>query len=314
MHSGVIFIGCLCLISWLIQLLPVISVPITGKSINYDLHLCSYNNITFGIFGVCDISTGACSDPKIGYPIEDFVTDTESYEDGVTDGLSGIELPSNATYYISKLLVVHVLAFFFTSLLLLETCLILFVSFLDDLRNRSSHHTRWVRQKKTSTDTETSDSFSIDKLKPIKRDTTPYYNWMVLFALLSFLSTLLAFLADVLLFVPELSYLGWIQLLPISLMALIASLVCFFKRSVSSRKHLEDDVYPANEMRGRARNIAYSVDSDSDSDDGFYIYTNAFHGGGTQRVANSSIHEILDTDNDMNDSDIELQSLQHRSS
>ena len=47
------------------------------------------------------------------------------------------------------------------------------------------------------------------------------------------------FLADILLFTPNLSYLGWLQLIPIVLMALVTSMLCFIKRSISSKSSLK---------------------------------------------------------------------------
>lgn len=300
MHSGIVFIGFLCTVSWVVQLLPVISVPVTGKSIGYNLYLSSANNIVFGVFGVCDVETDKCSSMRVGYPIELFLNDTETTDEGDGNGLSNILLPSNATYSVTKLLVVHFVSFIFTSLLLLTTSIFLLISLSDKVIDRHttlSRFTDWLRGFKVAEqDDQGSVTFSLRKVKRSRRNITRYLNWMLLFSLLLFLLILLAFLADILLFVPKLSYLGWIQLLPIMLMSLISSLLCFMRRSISSRRHLEDEVYSRTYARGKTSEVRW-VD-DSDSDDGFYIYTNAFHGGTQRPNADSNI--------EMDETDIEL--------
>lgn len=270
MHSGIIFIGCLSLVSWVIQFLPVISVPITGRLINYELHFATYNNYSYGVFGVCDTSRNICSDPAIGYPKSDLFY-YHSIGEPVDDGeLSEIQLPSDATRSISKLLVVHIVAFCFTSVLVLELIFLLLVLYLHE-KHPGTLLWRVLRRRL--------EPAPQPAVKPKKKDISPYLEWMLLFSVLSFMLTLLAFLADILLFIPRLSFLGWIQLLPILLMALIASLVCLMKRSISSRRHLEEEAYPANEMRSKnlSRWAEDSQADDSDSDDGFYVYTNGFY-------------------------------------
>lgn len=267
MHSGIVFIGCLSLISWTIQFLPLISVPITGPLINYGLNFSHYNNYTFGVFGVCDVERDVCSQPAIGYPNTDLFYYVISGETVTDEGFAEIELPSDATHSISKLLVVHVVAFCCTSTLMLECVLLIVVLFLHE----SCPELQILRllKKHNAVDVET-------KAKPRKKDITPYLEWMLVFSLFLFLLTLLAFLADILLFIPRLSFMGWIQLLPILLMALIALLACFMKRSISSRRHLEEESYPADEMRNKHGVMPRWVD-DLASDDGFYVYTNGFY-------------------------------------
>lgn len=265
MHSGIVFIGCLSLISWAIQFLPLISVPITGALINYGLNFSHYNNYTFGVFGVCDVARNTCSDAAIGYPNTDLFYYVISGDTVSNDGFADIELPSDATHSISKLLVVHIVAFCFTSALMLESVLLLLVLFLHE-KHPDSLLLKFLK-KRRPVDAET-------KARPRRKDITRYLEWMLVFSLFSFLLTLLAFLADILLFIPRLSFMGWIQLLPILLMALIASLACIMKRSISSRRHLEEESYPADEMKGR--HVPRWVD-DAASDDGFYVYTNGFY-------------------------------------
>lgn len=273
MHTGLIFIGSLALICWVIQFLPVISVPITAKQIGYSLHFASYNNYTFGVLGVCDTQRNVCSSPQIGYPNNDSFYYVVSGEDTPQEGFQTIQLPSSATHSISKLLVVHIVAFFFTSLLLVESAFIVALDLLDNGKPK------WLLRR-----------LGVQRSETRKRDITGYLSLMLLFSLLLFLLTLLAFLADILLFVPRLSSLGWIQLLPTLMMALIASLVCFMKRSIQSRRHLEDN-YPAGDIWGK-RALHNWVD-DSASDDGIYIYSHGFTSHNDERFTaeRNHVHE-----------------------
>lgn len=309
MHSGIVFIGFLCLVSWAIQLLPVISVPVTGKRVNYALYLSSNNSIVFGVFGVCDLKTHECTKIRVGYPIELFLNGTSTSIENTADGLSNILLPSNNTYSVTKLLVVHFVAFIFTSLLLLTVSLFLLISFSDKLMDKPTYWSSFINWLRDSTATDSDDqrssSVSLRKIKRSRRNISRYLNWMLLFSLFLFLLILLAFLADILLFVPQLSYLGWLQLLPIMLMALISSLLCFMRRSISSRRHLEEEVYSRTRTDSGKHGGHMRWVDDSDSDDGFYIYTNAFHEGAQRPIEESH--------NELDETDIELTSM-YRSS
>lgn len=257
MHSGLIFIWALALVSWVVQFLPVISVPITAKQIGYSLHFSHFNNYTFGVLGVCDTVRGQCSHPRIGYPTNDSFYYDRTGEAEPAEGYAIIQLPSSTTHSISKLLVVHIVAFFFTSLLLVMSAFLA----VRDLHD-SGQLERVLRRFRRG-----------DPPPTKKRDITRYLSFMLVFSLLSFLLTLLSFLADILLFVPKLTFLGWIQLVPIALMALIAALDCFMKRSILSRRHLEEETYPADDMRAKHGLRRWD---DLASDDGVYIYSNGF--------------------------------------
>lgn len=268
-HKGLVLLGVLSTICLVIQLLPVISVPITGRMTNYNLHLSIYNNNSFGVFGVCDLSTNHCSRPSIGYPSKksDFygISNPDIYE----SQFGGIKLPSRATYTISKLLVVHVIAFCLTALLCIVILYLLLTLHFDSLHDMLSK----VGYKKLHSDPKpTSDS------KKTKRDLTPYLNAMLIISMFSFLLTLLAFLVDILLFIPHLSYLGWLQLIPIVFMTIEASMICFHKRYISSRKYLDDDNKNTNDDMRLRENVDISRwDDDAASDDGFVVYTNGFY-------------------------------------
>lgn len=282
MHSGIVFIGILCLVSFGIQLLPVISVPITGEKLHYNISFSTNNNITFGVLGVCNLVSHKCSGVSVGYPFKDSITDrVPEYSEDI-DSISSINLPSGATHLISKLLVVHILAFFFTSVLTLESIIVALITYVDDKQPKEKLRNALAKVTSRVSDAHSpdgdSDPIDMELDAPKKRDITPHLNWMLLMAGLSFLLTLLAFLADLILFIPRLTYLGWIQLLPVSLMTLNASLLCFIKRSILSRRHLEED-YRGNNNDMRSRGVLPPWVDDSASDDGFYVYTNGFYGG-----------------------------------
>ncbi|KAG7195705.1 regulator of ime2 [Scheffersomyces spartinae] len=113
------------------------------------------------------------------------------------------------------------------------------------------------------------------------RDISMYLSFMLMFSLCDFIATLLALLADILLFIPRLTYVGWIQILPLILLAFTASTICFMKREVSTRKYLQggDSNYKNDDMYLRRRMVTDpdNDDDDSGSDDGFYVYTNGFY-------------------------------------
>lgn len=277
MHSGIVFIGVLCLVSFGVQLLPVISVPITGQKVRYAISFSTNNNISFGVFGVCNLETQKCSPVRVGYPLKDSVTEEVPIYQPDIDTISSINLPSGATHLISKLLVVHILAFCFTSLLTVESFIVAIITHINDRNTKKQMKLEMKKAGPLTEDINEEQSLEEEEPLPKKRDITGHLNWMLLFAGLSFLLTLLAFLADLILFIPRLSYLGWIQLLPVLLMTLISSLLCFIKRSILSRRHLEEDYHGNNDMRSRGVHPRW-ID-DSASDDGFYVYTNGFYEG-----------------------------------
>lgn len=271
----------LVLVCWVIQLLPVISVPITSV-----LYLSYFRDYKYGVFGICDLKEQVCSEAKIGYPslnstFSDFTSNTDFGYDG------GIILPSKVTYSISKLLVVHVLAFCFSSILIVVIILLLVINFLDQRRKS-------IRVSSLGDEQQQQQQHQ-GELK--KRDLTPYFNLMLVMTLFSFLTTLLAFLADILLFIPHLSFIGWLQLIPIVSMALTTSMLCFLKRSISSRKFFDDDnnnlqhQYANDDMRMMRKNVIDHFgwnNNDNSSDDGFYVFTDGFYS--TTDNQNKNLH------------------------
>lgn len=275
-NKGLLLIAGFTGVCLVIQLLSVISVPITGKGSGYHLNLSTYRNYTFGVFGICDLQTDVCSSPVIGYPSTESAFYFLANDDGFDDILGGVELPSKATYTISKLLVVHVVGFCFTSLLFLVAAGLAAFLFFEERRVQNENETVRLPRNGSSEILLAADQTPALVKRP-KQDITVYLNVMLVVSLLSFVLTLLAFLADILLFIPRLSFLGWLQLLPLVVLAMTASMLCFIKRSVSSRRHFDDyRTYENNDMRPY-KNAETSWRDESASDDGFYVYTNGFY-------------------------------------
>lgn len=286
-HKGLIGLAILSGLCIVVELLPVISVPITPVS--NGIYLANYRNYTFGVFGICDVGSGVCSLPKIGYP-----SVNNSFYNLVSAPEPGVRLPSSVTYTISKLLVVHVISFGFSCLLFIIVLIIVILQHYEDFDNVPLKERVHEPNKRQSIDS------SQSKMK--KRDLTPYINLMLTITLLSFISTLLGFLADILLFVPNLSYLGWIQLFPIIVLSIIAAMLCFLKRAISSRKYLENHHrYENDDMRMR-RNVVDNRWNDDASDDGFFVYANEFNQDQNQETMN------LNTGFENHDEDVSLNS------
>lgn len=277
-NKGLLLIAGLTSICVVIQLLSVISVPITGQSTGYHLNLSLYHNYTFGVFGICDLQTGVCSSPLIGYPSKDSAFYILANDEGFDDILGGVELPSKTTYTISMLLVVHVVGLCFTAVLFLVAAgLLAFFFFEEKLIQAEAMAVHLSRNGSADVLLGAAEQQMLASVKRPKKDITIYLNVMLVVSLLSFVLTLLAFLADILLFIPRLSWLGWLQLLPLVVLAMTASMLCFIKRSVSSRRYLDDYRIVANNDMRPHKNIESSWREDTASDDGFYVYTNGFY-------------------------------------
>ncbi|CAN3364553.1 pH-response regulator protein palI/Rim9p [Diutina catenulata] len=303
MERWLVVMTILTLTCMVLQLLPVITVPITGPHSN--LYLSQFENYSFGVFGLCDLNTNTCSSPRIGYPKVN-----DSFYD-VYDDYSVAELPSSVTTTISKLLVVHVVGFGISAVQFLMMVSLLVVQEIDKRKERAEDEaaeamlaqerpsvgrdrtsfgrdrTSFARERPSTILDRQSivldrhlsrhssrDSKPMRRRKPWVRDYAPFMDWMLIFSLVSFLTTLLAFLADILLFISRLSWVGWLQLFPIIALALISTMVCFLKRSISTRKFLEEDHFFLNDdMRARRRTPLGGGWSDDESDDGFFVYT-----------------------------------------
>lgn len=300
MQKGIWLINVLAVISCVLQLLAVISVPVTGKAIGYNLYLSKYENVAFGVLGLCDLEHNKCSPSRIGYPSGKDGFDFSNNRQGKRD-MSRAELPTKARYTISKLLVVHIVGLF-CSAVVLALQIIVSVILLTEENKLSFSWLSWKRKTENSKKLKKTGNYLSDDLvenaeqmvqelvstnpsrgrsnksknkSKRKFNMMPCLNLLLLFSLLSFLFSLLGLLSDILLFIPHLSYLGWIQLAPIIFMAVITSMLCFIKRSISSRKYLEDTQKFTSEIKFN-RNTGF-VWNDTDSDDGFYVYTNGFY-------------------------------------
>lgn len=274
MHSGVLFIAALTLVCWAIQLLPVISVPITGANNDYRFELSHFRNISYGVFGFCQTQYNGCSAPAIGYEGE--VIFPYVREELQVGNPILMFLPSKAMRAFSKFLFVHVIAFVFASFLLLATWICLvheYFGFPDlILRNRIASRLKRKDLKKLLLSGPTldvnDDGAQLRYLQKRRRLFRIYFDIMIVFAIFSFLLALLGFLADILMFVSNLGWVGWIQIAPVLIMALISSLLCFMKRSITSRRHLEEEVYALGTVSSRQSDLA--------SDLGVYIYSSGF--------------------------------------
>lgn len=293
-------LACFSLVCFVLHLLPVISVPVTPM--NQDIYLAKLNNYTFGILGICDITNDVCTDVSVGYPSKDSSFFLDLAEDGRT-----FALPTRATLLISRLLVVHIVAFCLSCCHLVVTVFLLILLWFDERhakcelsddpdledegdlnRVQSRNSSAWSsaryrighRRIVEFEEGRTPHRQLVDdgEVKVQLRDISMYLSFMLMFDLCDFIATLLALLADILLFIPRLTYVGWIQILPLILLAFTASTICFMKREISTRKYLQggDSIYKNDDMYLRRRMVTEDND-DSGSDDGFYVYTDGFY-------------------------------------
>lgn len=264
MEKWLLALTLLTLMCMVFLLLPVILVPITG--VRSNLYLSKYQNYLFGVFGICDLNSNNCSYARIGYPAIN-----DSFYD-VNDEYLVAELPLNIQLTISKLLVVHVVAFGISAVQFLMVVAMLGLQEVKGLLvqlDKGDDLSQPMLSGETAVNSRPSEHEHHYYKRISEQHFAPFMDWMLVFSLLSFLTTLLAFLADILLFISNLSYVGWIQLFPIIAHALISTLVCFMKRLISTRKLLDDDhVYFNDDMRMRA-NVVTNLDWDRSSDDGF---------------------------------------------
>ena len=315
MFKAFIALLILLIVCWVIQLLPVIAVPFTTPDAN--IYLSYYNNYKFGVFGICNVERHICSKPSIGYPSTN--STFYAYDNDESFGTGGIVLPSDVRYTISKLLVVHVVAFCFSSLLLIVIfglIIILFFKYiktkkdLEGIQLNDSLHDITIHSDEEDNNnnnnignTNHNNKRASVTINKTIFDLTPFLNLMLVFTFFSVLTTLLAFLADILLFTPNLSYLGWLQLIPIVLMALVTSMLCFIKRSISSRKFFESEYRYANDdMRIMRKTYVDEFWNDNASDDGFYVYTDGFYtrnGDNVQQPTSNTAGSLLSEHHDV---------------
>ncbi|GMM35633.1 Rim9 protein [Saccharomycopsis crataegensis] len=111
-YKAALVVTGLLLVALGLQILPVISVPITTS-----ISLCSYDDdYKFGMFGYCYSHEG-CSSVQIGYP------------NSILQQLTVFSLPWHSRSSLSKLLIVHPIACGFTLVLFISTIFLQFDSY-----------------------------------------------------------------------------------------------------------------------------------------------------------------------------------------
>ena len=289
MDTSLLVLWVFTSICFVLQLLPIMSVPLTGKAVGYNLFLSEFNDLKFGVFGVCNITTDICSLPRIGYPAR-FNNLENAPSSSVDTGF--IQLPSRTRYTVSKLLIVHVVGFGFSVILFLILGGLVINSLWNDRQRRQLKQSRQL----TSPDALVHLKKLIPRARPPKKYDgclVPYLTINLMLSLLSFLLTLLAFLVDILLFVPHLSYVGWVQLCPVIITMVIACMLCFMKRSIESRRLYDrPHAIEFDDMRTKRSSNDLSRFS-TVSDDGFFVYTNGFYSAQKPEstVLDSNLHE-----------------------
>lgn len=204
------------------QLLATITAPLTQK-----LGLCQYNDNIFGVFGYCNTVSHICSSAHIGY-IETadagypgdiiyekrnnfrfFINDENTivYKVGnlLKRSTEPIRLPTLARPSISKILVLHPIALV-VSVLLFSMCAGL-VAF------------------------------------PKRTCTKKYTFYLFILSWICFLTTLLAFLADLLLFSSNLSWIGWLSCVSTCFLCVMLGFFFLLRREIASQlaySHLKE--------------------------------------------------------------------------
>lgn len=162
---------------------------------------------------------------------------------GDVTSIDGFSLPSNARHTLASLLIVHVVAAGLTLILLLLTLIAHFPG-----------------------------AATSSKLLLI----------ILIFSLPCFLLSLLAFLVDILLFVPHLDWGGWIVLASTVLIAIFGVFLCVLRRTTSSRKAMERRIHENSELQslGPQYNSAFSggVSYKPTTSSGDLIFSNSTDG------------------------------------
>ncbi|CEP60214.1 Rim9p LALA0_S01e05622g [Lachancea lanzarotensis] len=197
MPSKLLLLTCaLTTVAMVFQILPVISMPLVNS-----IYLSRYNGRLFGVFGWCVVSTGVCTPARIGYAMQCAVQDTDGIDTATICDLEEFTsnfLPSRAKRAISKLLVVHPMSLFFTTILWIATIAL---------------NTRVFARSRRA------------------------LACAVLWSLPAVFLSLLSFLVDVLLFVPYLAWPGWLILVSTVFISTASCIMCGVRRSVSLQKY-----------------------------------------------------------------------------
>lgn len=158
--------------------------------------------------------------------------------------VEGFSLPSNARHTLANLLIVHVVAAGLTFILLILTLLAHF--------HAAAHSSKYLLT-------------------------------ILILALPCFLLSLLAFLVDILLFVPHLDWGGWIVLAATVLIALFGVLLCIMRRTMSSRKAMKHRAYDNSELQ----NLNHFNNSSAYMPDGGIVY-------GGETVHKTPLNEFIE--------------------
>ncbi|CCK73110.1 Rim9p KNAG_0M02570 [Huiozyma naganishii CBS 8797] len=170
-----------CIVTF--HVFPIVSAPLT------HINLARFDIYEYGIFGWCTVPPDRyCTDRGIGYS-----------SNVATDSLLELTLPSHSKFSISRLLVVHFIAFALSAVLLV-LCAVCDVS-------------------------------------PKLRDSTNAIQCALLLSLTVFLFSLLSFLVDILLFTTFLNWPGWLMLATTVISAVVASMLGSLRRMVSLKNY-----------------------------------------------------------------------------
>ncbi|KAK7204132.1 SUR7/PalI family-domain-containing protein [Myxozyma melibiosi] len=142
---------------------------------------------------------------------------------------------------------------------------------------------------------------------------------LLIFCLPTFILSLLAFLVDILLFVPHLAWGGWIVLGATVIIAIASLILCTMRRTLSSRKAMNKRIFDEDESAGamRLNQMSFFPPGTANPDDGnadreVLIYDNEAK---TSAIFESSTNDDEDDDEDDDDDadlDDEAASLNRR--
>src|SRR4051794_21071600 len=202
----------LLLASFILLVISVISTPVVK-----GIPIATFQGVNFGVFGFCKGSQ--CSGIKIGYDTGSTSTIiSQTFLLIIADGLfptstnaQAFDLPSGSRHTLSSLLVVHPVAAFLNLV-----CLALAAA---THLHSPSHSQR-------------------------------YLLGLLILLLPTFLVTLLAFLVDILLFVPHLQWGGWIVLASTILITASGIITCAMRRTLVTRKARKKVIAANAEMNG----------------------------------------------------------------
>lgn len=206
----------LLLVAFVLLLLSVISTPIVK-----NIPLATFDNVEYGVFGYC--KSGKCTAIHVGYttgllrllkpPFGLLIANIVAEEIKNTGSTDGdFNLPSDARKSLSSILIVHPIAAFLTLICL---CLAAAAHF-----HAPSHSPRYLLA-------------------------------LLILLLPTLLVSLLAFLVDILLFVPHLSWGGWIVLAATIILVTCGVVTCAMRRTLVSRKARKRRIAENAEMSGQ---------------------------------------------------------------